>query len=72
MGALHECGSAPPGRGGSEILRALLLGEEGQSTLEYALIAGSLAAGLVVSIKLLGGAFGLAFKHHSRALMRAR
>lgn len=56
----------------SAILAGILRGEEGQSTLEYALIAGSLAAGLIVSIKLLGGAFGLSFGHHSRALMRAR
>ncbi|HEY9856468.1 MAG TPA: hypothetical protein V6D05_12075 [Stenomitos sp.] len=40
--------------------------------LEYALIAGSLAVGLIVSIKLLGGAFGLSFNHHQKALMRAR
>lgn len=53
-------------------LAAILEDEGGQSTLEYALIAGSLALGLIVSIKLLGGAFGLSFGHHSKALMRAR
>ncbi len=62
------------GRGGetSALLREILVNEDGQSTLEYALIAGSLALGLIVSIKLLGGAFGLSFGHHSKALMRAR
>lgn len=66
------------GRGGEkrallrEILARIWKEEDGQSMLEYALIAGSLALGLVVSIKLLGGAFGLSFGHHSKALMRAR
>lgn len=54
------------------LLAAIWHDERGQAMLEYALIAGSLALGLIVSIKLLGGAFGLSFGHHSKALMRAR
>lgn len=75
MKAVRSTPPYPPAlQGGQQwpLLRAILQDERGQSTLEYALIAGSLAVGLIVSIKLLGGAFGLSFGHHSKALMRAR
>lgn len=55
-----------------EIVDRLLRDERGQGMIEYALIAGALAVGMIVSIKLLGGAFGLAYGHHSKGLMRAR
>ncbi|MNY46503.1 Flp/Fap pilin component [compost metagenome] len=50
----------------------LLRDERGQGMVEYALIAGALAVGMIVSIRLLGGAFGLAYGHHAKGLMRAR
>lgn len=50
----------------------LLRDERGQGMIEYALVAGALAVGMIVSIKLLGGAFGLAYGHHAKGLMRAR
>lgn len=40
--------------------------------VEYAVLAGSIAIGLIVSLKLLGGAFDSSFKHQARALGRAR
>ncbi|HEY9899865.1 MAG TPA: hypothetical protein V6D00_11835 [Pantanalinema sp.] len=49
----------------------LLRDERGQSMIEYALVAGALAVGMIVSIRLLGGAFGLAYGHHAKGLMRA-
>ncbi|MBO9541311.1 Flp family type IVb pilin [bacterium] len=54
------------------IAARLLRDEHGQGMIEYALVAGALAVGMIVSIKLLGGAFGLAYGHHAKGLMRAR
>lgn len=54
------------------LARRLLCEEHGQTTLEYALIAGSLGFGLLVAIKALGSAFGAAFTHQATGLMRAR
>lgn len=46
--------------------------EQGQAMVEYALLAGAIAIGLIVSLKLLGGAFDSSFKHQAHALGRAR
>lgn len=54
------------------LLRRLGRDEQGQAVVEYALIALALALGLIVSLKLLGGAFGSSFAHQARGLGRAR
>jgi Flp pilus assembly pilin Flp len=54
-----------------EALDRLIRDESGQAMTEYALVAGSLAVGLLLAIKLLGAAFGSAFGHHAKGLARS-
>ena len=53
-------------------LKQLWFEERGQAMIEYAIVGGAIALGVIVSLKLLGAAFGASFAHQARALQRAR
>jgi Flp pilus assembly pilin Flp len=54
------------------MIRALWRDENGQAMVEYALIAGAVAIGLMASIKILDLAFSGQYANQHKGLQRAR